>query len=139
MSNGLKADLSVPSFPDPEVTPKAKRRSFSAPYKKKILAEVEAAAGSGSIGEILRREGIYSSTLTGWRKERDAAVDSAFSQKRGPEAKPNPLTAENEKLRKRNQRLEEELRKAEIIIDVQKKLSLLLGGPLPPLRGSENS
>lgn len=139
MSNGLKADLSVPSFPDPEVAPKAKRRSFSAPYKKKILAEVEAASGSGSIGEILRREGIYSSTLTGWRKERDAAVDGAFSQKRGPEAKRNPLAAENDKLRKRNQRLEEELRKAEIIIDVQKKLSLLLGGPLPPLPGSENS
>ena len=139
MSDGLKADLSVPSFPDPEVTPKAKRRSFSSPYKKKILAEVEAATGSGSIGEILRREGIYSSSLTGWRKERDAAVDGAFSQKRGPEAKRNPLTAENEKLRRRNQRLEEELRKAEIIIDVQKKLSLLLGGPLLPLPGSENS
>jgi hypothetical protein len=61
-----------------------KRRSFSAPYKKKILAEVEAAAGTGNIGEILRREGIYSSTLTSWRKERDAAVDGAFSRKRGP-------------------------------------------------------
>jgi transposase len=77
--------------------------------------------------------------LTGWRKERDAAVDSAFSQKRGPEAKRNPLTAENEKLRKQNQRLQEELRKAEIIIDVQKKLSLLLGGMPAPLPGSENS
>jgi transposase len=139
MSDGLKAGLSVQGFPDPEVTPKAKRRSFSAPYKKKILAEVEAASGSGSIGEILRREGIYSSTLTGWRKERDAAVDSVFSQKRGPEAKRNPLTAENEKLRRRNQRLQEELRKAEIIIDVQKKLFLLLGGPLLPMPGSENS
>ena len=139
MSDGLKTDLSGLSFPDSEVTPKAKRRSFSAPYKKKILAEVEAASGSGSIGEILRREGIYSSTLTGWRKERDAAVDGAFSQKRGPEAKRNPLAAENEKLRKQNQRLQEELRKAEIIIDVQKKLSLLLGGTPPPLPGSENS
>ena len=119
--------------PDPEVTPKGKRRSFSAAYKKKILAEVDAAAGTGNIGEILRREGIYSSTLTGWRKEREAAVDTAFSQKRGPEPKHNPLTAENEKLRRRNQRLEEELRKAEIIIDVQKKVALLLGRPLPPV------
>jgi transposase len=67
---------------DPEVTPKAKRRIFDAPYKKKILAEVEAAAGTGSIGEILRREGIYSSTLTSGRKERDAAVNSAFSHAR---------------------------------------------------------
>jgi transposase len=128
----------TPEAADPEVIAKAKRRSFSAAYKTKILAEVEAAAGSGNIGEILRREGIYSSTLTGWRKERDAAIHSAFSQKRGPEPKNNPFTAENEKLRRRNQRLEEELRKAEIIIDVQKKVAMLLGRPLPPIPDSEN-
>jgi transposase-like protein len=139
MVDGQTVGLSVPDAADPEVTPKAKRRSFSASYKKKILAEVEAAAGSGSIGEILRREGIYSSTLTSWRKERDAAVHSAFSQKRGPEPKRNPLTAENEKLRRQNQRLQEELRKAEIIIDVQKKVAMLLSRPLPPAPDSENS
>ena len=98
MIDGQKVGLSAPDSGDPEVTPKAKRRRFSAPYKKKILAEVEAAAGTGSIGEILRREGIYSSTLTSWRKERDAAVDGAFSRRRGSEPKRNPLTAENEKL-----------------------------------------
>ena len=139
MIDGRKTVAVVPDSPDTEVIPKAKRRSFSPSYKKKILAEVEAAAGTGSIGEILRREGIYSSTLTGWRKEREAAVDGAFSQKRGPEPRHNPLTAENQKLRKNNQRLQEELRKAEIIIDVQKKLSLLLGGTLPSLPNSENS
>jgi transposase len=139
MIDGQTVGFSEPGSPDPEVTPKAKRRSFSASYKKKILAEVEAAVGSGSIGEILRREGIYSSTLTSWRKERDAAVDSVFSKKRGPEAKRNPLTAENEKLRRQNQRLQEELRKAEIIIDVQKKVAMLLGRPLPPVPDSENS
>jgi transposase-like protein len=125
--------------PDPEVTPKAKRRIFTAAYKKKILAETEAAAGSGQIGELLRREGIYSSTLTRWRRERDNAVDSAFSQKRGPEPKRNPLTAENEKLRRQNQRLQEELRKAELIIEVQKKVSMLLGRPLASVPDSENS
>jgi transposase-like protein len=125
--------------PDPEVAPKARRRIFAAAYKKKILAEADAAAGSGQIGELLRREGIYSSTLTRWRRERDNAVDSAFSQKRGPEPKRNPLTAENEKLRRQNQRLQEELRKAEIIIDVQKKVAMLLGRPLPPLPDGENS
>jgi transposase len=125
--------------PDPEVTPKAKRRIFAAAYKKKILAEADAAAGSGQIGGLLRREGIYSSTLTRWRRERDSAVDSAFSQKRGPAPKRNPLTAENEKLRRQNQRLQEDLRKAEIIIDVQKKVAMLLGRPLPPLPDSENS
>lgn len=139
MSNGQKVASSVVVAPDPEVTPKAKRRSFSAVYKKKILAEVDAAAGTGQIGEILRREGIYSSTLTGWRRERDAAVHQALSQKRGPEPKQNPLATENEKLRRQNQRLAEELRKAEIIIDVQKKVALLLGRPLPPVPDSGNS
>lgn len=139
MIEGQKPGLAELAFPDPEVMAKAKRRSFSAPYKKKILAEVEAAAGTGSIGEILRREGLYSSTLTSWRKERDAAVDGAFSRKRGPEPKRNPLTGENEKLRRRNQRLQEELRKAELIIDVQKKVAMLLGHPLPPVPDNENS
>jgi transposase len=139
MSEVQSAAGTTAGSPDPEVTPKAKRRSFSAAYKRKILAEVDAAAGTGGIGEILRREGIYSSTLTGWRNEREAAVDTAFSQKRGPEPKHNPLTAENEKLRRRNQRLEEELRKAEIIIDVQKKVAMLLGRPLPPIPENGNS
>src|SRR5947199_4131255 len=124
--------------PDPEVTPRSKRRIFAAAYKKKILAEADAAAGSGQIGELLRREGIYSSTLTRWRRERDSAVDSAFSQKRGPEPKRNPLTAENEKLRRRNQRLEDDLRKAELIIEVQKKLAMLLSRPLPPTPDTGN-
>ena len=139
MIDGQNAAGLAAVTPDPEVRPKARRRSFSAAYKKKILAEVDAAAGTGSIGEILRREGIYSSTLTGWRREREAAVDGAFSQKRGPSPQHNPLAAENEKLRRKNQRLEEELRKAEIIIDVQKKVALLLGRPLPPLPETGNS
>jgi transposase len=124
---------------DPEVIAKAKRRSFSATYKKKILSEVDAAAATGNIGEVLRREGLYSSTVSKWRKDRDAAVHDAFSQKRGPEAKHNPLTAENEKLRRQNVRLQEELRKAGIIIEIQKKVALLLGSPLPPVPDSENS
>jgi transposase-like protein len=136
MIEDQKAGLPGLDSPDPEVTPRAKRRIFSAPYKKKILAEVEA-AGNGGIGQILRREGIYSSTLTGWRRERDAAVDKAFSQKRGPEPKRNSFTVENEKLRRQNQRLQEELRKAELIIEVQKKVAMLLGHPLPPVPGSE--
>lgn len=66
-------------------------------------------------------------------------MDRAFSQKRGPEAKRNPLRAENEKLRRQNQRLLEELRKAEVIIDVQKKVVMLLGRPLAPMSDSGNS
>lgn len=107
---------------DPEVTAKARRRSFTAAYKKRILAAADKAAETGGIGALLRREGLYSSTLTRWRRERDEAVQNAFSGKRGPQPERNPLSAENEKLRRRNQQLEEELRKAQIIIDVQKKL-----------------
>ena len=139
MMEGQKSGVAGTQSPDPEVTPKAKRRSFSAAYKKKILAEVDDAAGTGNIGGILRREGLYSSTLTSWRKERDAAMDGVFSRKRGPEPKHNPLSGENEKLRRQNQRLQEELRRAELIIDVQKKVAMLLGRPLSSLPESENS
>jgi transposase len=112
------------------VPAKPERRKFSAEDKKRILEEVDRATGHGGIGAVLRREGIYSSTLHGWRKERDAAVHQAFSPKRGPQPRRNPLSSENEKLRRQNQRLQEELEKAHIIIDVQKKVAKLLGHPL---------
>lgn len=115
---------------DPEVPAKPERRKFSAEDKKRILEEVDRATGHGGIGAVLRREGIYSSTLHGWRKERAAAVRQAFSQKRGPQPRRNPLTSENEKLRRQNQRLQEDLEKAHIIIDVQKKVAKLLGHPI---------
>jgi transposase-like protein len=111
---------------DPEVTAKARRRSFTAEYKKRILAAADKAAEAGETGALLRREGLYSSTLTRWRRERDEAVQNAFRGKRGPQPERNPLSAENEKLRRRNQHLEEELRKAQIIIEVQKKVGALL-------------
>ena len=119
-----EAKSSVPfaaSSADVEVP--AQRRIFTAEEKKRILEETDRAlANGGGVGAILRRERIYSSTLHGWRKERDRAVHKAFSQKRGPQVQRNPLAAENEKLRRHNQRLEEELEKAHIIIDVQKNV-----------------
>ena len=127
----------VTSSPDPEVSEKAQRRKFSAEDKKRILEEVGRTTGHGGIGAVLRREGIYSSTLHGWRKERDAAVHKAFSQKRGPQPRRNPLAGENEKLRRQNQRLQEELEKAHIVIDVQKKVAKLLGRPIPEIPGTE--
>ena len=130
MSEAKNAVPFVTSSPDPEVPSKAQRRKFSAEDKKRILEEVDRATGHGGIGAVLRREGIYSSTLHGWRKERDAAVHQAFSQKRGPQTKRNPLTSENEKLRRQNQRLQEDLEKARIVIDVQKKVAKLLGYPI---------
>ena len=118
------------SSADPEVPAKPQRRKFRAEDKKRILEEVDAATQHGAIGAVLRREGIYSSTLHSWRKERDAAIRQAFSQKRGPRPKRHLLEGENEKLRRQNQRLQEELDKAHIIIDVQKKVARLLGHPL---------
>jgi len=125
------------SSPDPEVPEKAQRRKFSAEDKKRILDEVDRATGHGGIGVVLRREGIYSSTLYSWRKERDAAVHKAFSQKRGPQPKRNPLAGENEKLRRQNRKLQEDLEKAHIVIDVQKKVAKLLGYPIAEIPNGE--
>jgi transposase-like protein len=117
--------------PDPEVVAQAKRRRFTAEYKRQILAEADQAKGTGGVGALLRREGLYSSLLTDWRRERDAAVVRALTpQKRGPKSKRDPLAEENEQLRLQTQRLTEQLRKAEIIIDVQKKVAALLGRPI---------
>ena len=115
--------------PDPEVDARPRRRTFTAEYKRRILREADAAKARGELGALLRREGLYSSALTAWRKERDAATQAAFSQPRGPKPRLNPLAAENDKLRRQNQRLEEELRKAQIVIDVQKKVARLLRQP----------
>ena len=137
MSEAKVAIPFVASSPDPEVPAKPERRKFRAEDKKRILEETDRAVEHGGVGAILRREGIYSSTLHGWRKERDAAVRKAFSQKRGPQTKRNPLSSENERLRRQNQRLQEELEKARIIIDVQKKVAKLLGHPIPETPSGE--
>jgi transposase len=117
--------------PDPEVVAQAKRRRFTAEYKQRILAAADQAKGTGGIGALLRREGLYSSLLATWRRERDAGVLQALSpQKRGPKSKRDPVAEENQQLRRETQRLTEELRKAEIVIDIQKKVATLLGRPI---------
>ncbi len=104
-----------------------------AEYKLRILAEADAAAAQpGAIGALLRREGLYSSHLVTWRRERQAGILKGLTpHKRGPKSKRNPQEEEMQKLRRENQRLTEELRKAAIVIDVQKKVGALLGWPLP--------
>ena len=122
----------APPRPDPEVVADAKRRTFTAEYKQRILAEADAATEPGAIGALLRREGLYSSHLVTWRREREAGILKGLTpRKRGPKSKRNPQEEELHKLRRENQRLTEELRKAEIIIDVQKKVAALLGPPTP--------
>jgi transposase-like protein len=123
----------APLRPDPEVIADARRRAFTAEYKLRILAEADAAAAHpGAIGALQRREGLYSSHLVTWRRERQAGMLKGLTpHRRGPKSKRNPQEEEMQKLRRENQRLTEELRKAEIIIDVQKKVGTLLGWPLP--------
>lgn len=127
--------------PDPEVVANAKRRTFTAEYKLRILAEADAAASQpGAIGALQRREGLYSSHLVTWRRERQAGILKGLTpHKRGPKSKRNPQEEELQKLRRENQRLTEELRKAEIVIDVQKKVGALLGWPLPKADPEEKS
>jgi len=117
---------------DPEVPEKASRRRFTAAYKLRILKQADACTEPGSLGALLRREGLYSSNLTTWRRQRDRGVLSALTpKKRGrKESVRDPHHTENEKLRKENERLTQRLRQAELIIDVQKKVSQILGVPL---------
>ena len=127
-----KAGADPKIHPNPEVVAQAKRRCFSAEYKQRILTEADQAKGSDGIGILLRREGLYSSLLATWRREREAGVLQALTpQKRGPKSKRDPIQEEIQKLQKDNARLIEQLRKAEIVIDVQKKVGALLGWPIP--------
>jgi transposase len=112
-----------------EVIAKAKRKQFSAAEKLRILREVDACQGSGEIGALLRREGIYSSYLTTWRRQRERGeLDGLAPQKRGP--KPDPQAAESARLKRENERLQKRLQQAELIIDFQKKAAQLFGGTL---------
>jgi transposase len=117
---------------DPEVPEKAARRRFDEAYKRRILEEADRCTQPGQLGELLRREGLYSSLLSTWRRQRDQGVlDALRPKKRGRKAGRNdPLTRENERLRRENQRLAQRLRQAEAIIEVQKKVSEMLGVPL---------
>jgi len=140
---GVEAPPEVSSrvLPDPEVSATTARRRFTAEYKLRILKQADACIGSGSLGALLRREGLYASSISTWRRQRERGVTSALaSKKRGRKetVRDNPLLAENEKLRKENERLSNRLRQAEIIIDVQKKISQILGIPLaPPAEGGK--
>jgi transposase-like protein len=121
----------VPPAPDPEVVAKAQRRKFTAEYKLGIVEEADRVTDPGAIGTLLRREGLYSSHLVEWRRLRDAGALGALSKKRGRKPTRNPLAEENGKLKAELARVNQKLQQAEIIIDVQKKVSALLGIALP--------
>jgi transposase len=115
--------------PEPAVPEKPVRRRFTAEYKIRILHEADRCTQPGQLGALLRREGLYSSHLNTWRRQRDAGALAGLAPKRrGRKPKADdPVLAENQRLRRENQRLAEKLRQAEAIIEVQKKLSELLG------------
>jgi len=110
---------------------KAQRRKFTAEYKLGIVEEAGRATDPGAIGALLRREGLYSSHLVEWRRLREAGALGALSKKRGRKPARNPLTEENCKLKAELTQVKKKLQQAEIIIDVQKKVSALLGIALP--------
>ena len=118
--------------PAVEVSEKPVRRRFSTEYKVRVLTEADRCVKLGQLGELLRREGLYSSLLSTWRAQRDAGMLAGLSPKRrGRKAKvKNPLADENGRLQRENLRLTEKLRQAELIIDVQKKVSEMLSIPL---------
>lgn len=127
------ARSSAPS-PAPAAPERPKRRTFTAEYKLSIVRKADAALASGdegAVGRLLRGEGLYSSHLTSWRRERDAGELAGLTpRKRGRKPSRSALTDENEQLRRRVAKLEDQVRKSEIIIDVQKKVAALLGHTL---------
>lgn len=128
MKGARRASGESPSLPDPEVEVKAGRRCFTTQYKLSIVEQADQCRHSGEIGALLRREGLYSSHLSTWRRQRREGVLQGLSpQQRGP--KPNAAVADQReiaRLQKQVSKLERELEKAHTIIDVQKKLSALL-------------
>lgn len=126
--------------PDPEVLERPVRRTYTAEYKRRILAEADAAREPGAIGALLRREGLYSSLLSEWRAARARAERDAFTpKKRGPKpALKDPRDAELLRLSRENEKLQKKLRKAELMIDLQKKVSQILGITLPALESDDD-
>jgi hypothetical protein len=114
---------------DPEVPEKTPRRRFSAKYKLEVLKRADACTQPGELGALLRKEGLYSSNLTTWRRQRDQGLLNALSPKKRGRKKieKNPLAQEVASLQKETERLRRKLKKAETIIEVQKKISEMLG------------
>ncbi|MBF0116783.1 MAG: transposase [Magnetococcales bacterium] len=134
--NAKSVELVVPikERPDPEVVEKARRRTFSAEYKRRILEKADRCTESGEIGSLLRREGLHSSHLTKWRQQRDEGVLTGLApRRRGPRKEEiNPLAQKVAAQEREIERLRKKLERAEVIIEFQKKTSELLGIALTP-------
>ena len=113
-------------MPNTEVVEKAKRRRYPAEYKLRMLHEVDACKGTGEIGALLRREGLYSSLISKWREQHNrGSLEGLGAHKRGPKA--DLQAVELARLQRENERLRKRLERAELIMDVQKKVAQMLG------------
>ena len=138
--SGMLTEVPHIMSPDPEVPEKKPRRKFTAKYKLEILEKAERCTEPGQLGALLRKEGLYSSNLTTWRKQRDKGLLDALSpKKRGRKRiEKNPLAHEVARLQRDNERLKKKLKQAETIIEVQKKISQILGIPQDQDEGSDS-
>lgn len=135
---GLPACQGNPSPPNPEVLDKPQRRRFTKAYKLDLLKQIDACSGSGQIGALLRREGLYSSHLTNWRlQRRQGLLDNAATQKRTPRPTDDNAVRVHQ-LERENAHLQARLRQAELVLDIQKKASEILGIPLKALGNGGN-
>ena len=136
-ATGTSPAGAAPPVPDSAVDEKPRRRQFTAEYKLRILREADRCKAVGEIGALLRREGLYSSHLTVWRRERDRVAKAALAaRKRGPKAK--AIDPRTRQLERENAKLRRRLQRAELMLAIQKKASELLGIPLSRLDNDEN-
>ena len=138
--NGVAKKAATSSTPDPEVLAQPKRRTFTAAYKVRIVEKALKCAESGQIGALLRREGLFSSTLTQWRRQyQSGALQGLKDNKRGRKRTRDARDLELEHLRRENERLSKKLSQAELIIDIQKKVSAMLDNPIKTPPNSEGN
>jgi transposase-like protein len=129
-----------PPIPSSEVIARPRRRSFTAEYKSSILDQADAAEDSGSVGLLLRREGLYSSHLTTWKRQRkQGSINALTPKKRGPKVVVSPLVKQNREQEAVIARLTKKLKNTELIIEVQKKVAALLGNPIPNIQIDEEN
>lgn len=130
------AAAAVP-LPDPEVSAQSQRRRFTPAYKARIVEEAMACTEQGQVGALLRREGLYSSALTLWRRQyQSGALQGLKDDKRGRKRTRDARDQELDRLRREIERLNKKLNQAELIIDIQKKVAAMLGNPIETPQGN---
>jgi len=138
-AGGLVSGPRLP-VPDSEVIARPRRRRFTAEYKRSMIDQADAAQDRGAVGALLRREGLYASHLTTWRRQRkQGEIDALTAKKRGPKVVVSSLVKQNREQEAVIVRLTKKLKNAELIIAVQKKVAALLGNPIPNIQIDEEN